>query len=133
MFDKLEAVESRFNEIEHKLGDPSLAGNPDEFRRLSREHSSLIELVAEYRIYRRTKKDIEENKELIQEGDAEINAIAKEELKTLEPLLTATAKKLQLLLLPQDPNDQKNILLEVRAGAGGEEAALFAGEIFGLC
>lgn len=128
MFDKLEAVESRYLEIEHKLGDPSLADKPDEFRRLSKEHSSLQEIVAEYQNYRKTKNEIISNRELF--GDPDFEPIAKEELKTLEPELEASTKRLQILLLPQDPNDQKNILLEVRAGAGGDEAALFAAEVF---
>jgi peptide chain release factor 1 len=129
VFDKLEAVEQRYLELENKLSDGELANRPEEFRRLSREHAALRELVDEYRIYRATKIEIDSNKELIQEGDPEINAMAKEDLKTLEPALDASAKKLQILLLPQDPNDQKNILLEVRAGAGGDEAALFAAEV----
>ena len=132
MFDKLEAVEARYFEIEHRLGDPSLADQPNEFRRLSREHSSLQELVAEYRNYKKIKQDIASNKELLGEGDPEFTAMAKEELKVLEPQLEETTKKLQVLLLPQDPNDQKNILLEIRAGAGGEEAALFAAELYRL-
>jgi peptide chain release factor 1 len=132
MFDKLEAVETRFLEIEHKLGDPSLADRPDEFRRLSKEHASLQEVVAEFQNYRKLKNEISSNRELLVEGDAEFSAMAKEELKALEPELEASTKRLQLLLLPQDPNDQKNILLEIRAGAGGEEAALFAGELYRL-
>ncbi len=132
MFDKLEAVESRFLEIEHKLGDPSLAERPDEFRRLSKEHASLQDVVAEFRNYRKLKNEISSNRELLAEGDAEFSAMAKEELKTLEPELEASTKRLQVLLLPQDPNDQKNILLEIRAGAGGEEAALFASELYRL-
>ena len=130
MFDKLESVESRFNEIEHKLGDPSLADRVDEFRKLSREHSSLLEIVEAYRHYRKLKSDIEANKEYLLEKDQDIKEMAKEELKTLEPDLARTTERLQLLLLPQDPNDQKNILLEVRAGAGGDEASLFAAEVF---
>ena len=132
MFDKLESVELRFNEIEHKLGDPSLADKPDEFRRLSREHSSLLEIVEAYRYYKKLRGDIDSNKELLLEKDAEMRDMAKEELKVLEPEIALTAQRLQLLLLPQDPNDQKNILLEVRAGAGGDEAALFAAEVFRL-
>jgi peptide chain release factor 1 len=132
MFDKLEAVEARFLEIEHKLGDPELANRPDEFRRLSKEHASLLEVVAEYRHYRKTKSEIQSNKELLIEGDPEFTAMAKEELKILEPELDSSAKRLQVLLLPQDPNDLKNVFLEVRAGAGGEEAALFAGELYRL-
>lgn len=130
MFDKLGDVESRYLEIESKLSDPSLADRPEEFRRLSKEHSALQEIVDEYRIYKHLKSEIASNKEMLGEGDAEISAMAKEELKELEPKLDAASKKLQLLLLPQDPNDQKNILLEIRAGAGGEEAALFAGEMY---
>jgi peptide chain release factor 1 len=132
MFDKLEAVEARFLEIEHKLGDPELAGRPDEFRRLSKEHASLQDIVSEYRNFRKLSADISSNKELLSEGDSEIVAMAKDELKTLEPELLLSSQRLQVLLLPQDPNDQKNILLEVRAGAGGEEAALFAGELYRL-
>ncbi len=130
MFDKLSDVEARFLEIESKLSDPSLADRPDEFRRLSKEHSSLQEIVNEYRIYRDLKNEIISNKEMLEEKDPEISAMAKEEIKILEPKLEDVSKKLQLLLLPQDPNDQKNILLEIRAGAGGEEAALFAGEMY---
>ena len=88
--------------------------------------------MTEYKAYKKIKSDIESNKELLNEGDAEFIAMAKEELKLLEPALEEATKKLQLLLLPQDPNDQKNILLEVRAGAGGEEAALFAAELYRL-
>jgi len=130
MFDKLEDVEARFLEIESKLSDPALADRPEEFRRLSKEHSSLKEIVDEFRIYRQVKNDIASNRELLGEGDPEFSAMAKDELKLLEPQLELVSKKLQLLLLPQDPNDQKNILLEIRAGAGGEEAALFAGEMY---
>ncbi len=130
MFDKLEAVERRFLEIESKLSDPSMAERPDEFRRLSREHAGLQELVDTYRRYRETKKEIVSNKELL--SDADFSSMAKEELKILEPELERLTKQLQLLLLPQDPNDQKNILLEIRAGAGGEEAALFASELWRL-
>lgn len=130
MFDKLEAVERRFLEIESKLSDPSMADRPDEFRRLSRDHAGLQELIDTYRRYRSIKNEIISNKELL--VDAEFGPIAKEELKTLEPQLERLTKELQILLLPQDPNDQKNILLEIRAGAGGEEAALFASELFRL-
>jgi len=132
MFDKLEAVESRFLEIEHKLGDPALAERPEEFRRLSKEHASLQDVVSEFRHYRKLKNEIASNRELLVEGDSDFSAMAKDELKALEPELEASTKRLQVLLLPQDPNDQKNILLEVRAGAGGEEAALFASELYRL-
>lgn len=132
MFDKLESVEARFKEIESRLADPGLAGKPAEVKKLSLEHSSLQELVAEYRGYKKLSSEVKSNRELLAEKDAEIASMAKEELKILEPELEASKKRLQILLLPQDPNDQKNILLEIRAGAGGDEAALFAGELFRL-
>lgn len=130
MFDKLAAVESRFLEIESRLADPDLASKPQEFRRLSQEHASLQELIDEYRQYKKMKADLAANKEVLSSGDSDLADLAKEEIKTLEPALEQSAKRLQILLLPKDPNDDKNILLEVRAGAGGDEAALFAGELF---
>ncbi len=132
MFDKLESVERRFLEIESRLADPSLASNPEEFRKLSQEHASLQDLVAEYKSYKSLKSEVASNKELVFDKDAEMSAMAKEELKRLEPELEASERKLQILLLPKDPNDGKNVVFEVRAGAGGEEAALFAGELFRL-
>lgn len=130
MFDKLQAVEAKYMEIESRLSDPSLANNPNEFRKLSQEHSSLQEVVSEYRKYRKLKKELEENKELIFDKDPDVSDMAKEEVKVLEPALAESARTLQILLLPRDPNDDKNIILEIRAGAGGEEAALFVGELF---
>lgn len=131
MFDKLESVEARFLEIESRLSDPELADRPTEFRRLSREHADLLEIVAAYRTYRNLKQELQENRELTQtEKDAELTQMAHEEIKRIEPLLLDIEQQLRVLLLPQDPNDSKNILLEIRAGAGGEEAALFVAELF---
>ncbi|MCC7443064.1 MAG: peptide chain release factor 1 [Bdellovibrionales bacterium] len=130
MFDKLEAVERRFHELENRLADPSLADRPGEFRKLSREHSGLIEVVAEFRRHRDLTNELKANRELLADRDAELGAMAKDEIRRLEPELEASAKRLQLLLLPRDPNDDRNVVLEVRAGAGGDEAALFAGEVF---
>ena len=130
MFDKLESVEGRYYELEARLSDPALAERPDEFRKLSREHASLGEIIQEYRRYKKIKSEIQENKELLGEKDSEMVQLAKDELKRLEPELVSVTEALQFLLLPKDPNDDKNILLEIRAGAGGDEAALFAGELF---
>ena len=132
MFDKLESVEARFLEIESRLGDPALANQPGEFRRLSQEHASLQEIVAEFRRYRTFKAELLSNRELFEEKDAEIVQMAHDEVKRLEAEIVESTRKLQVLLLPKDPNDEKNILLEVRAGAGGEEAALFVAELFRL-
>lgn len=130
MYDKLEEVKMRFKEVESRLGDPELASNPNEFRRLSQEHGSLQEIVSEYDRYKKIREEILQNKELLADSDAEMSALAKEELKELEPELESVEKALQILLLPQDPNDQKNIILEIRAGAGGDEAGLFAADLY---
>jgi peptide chain release factor 1 len=132
MFDKLESVVARFHEIESRLADPDIANQPAEFRKLSQEHAGLQELVAEYRHYKKVEAEIASNKELVYEKDPEISDMAKEELKGLEPEREASARRLQILLLPKDPNDHKNVVFEIRAGAGGEEAALFVAELFRL-
>jgi peptide chain release factor 1 len=130
MFDKLEAVAGRFQEIEARLADPDLGNRPGEFRRLSQEHAQLQEIVAEYLRYKSLKSELASNRELLAEKDDEIASMAKDEIKRLEPEVTESEQRLRILLLPKDPNDEKNIVLEVRAGAGGDEAALFAGELF---
>src|SRR4051812_20535603 len=104
MFDRLEDVERRFLEIESKLADPEFGNRPVEFRRLSQEHAELKELVEEYKRYRSLTQDLASNKELLGEKDAEIAAMAKDELKRIEPELETSKKRLQILLLPRDPN-----------------------------
>lgn len=130
MFDQLEVVERRFIEIESRLSDPSLGEKPHEFRKLSQEHASLQELVAEYRRFKKVNADIAENRELLNEKDADLVTMAREDLKLLEAASIRSKQALQILLLPKDPNDEKNVVLEIRAGAGGDEAALFVGELF---
>lgn len=132
MFDKLEQVEHRFHELESRLSAPDLADKPEEFRRLSREHSSLRDVVESFQHHKKLEAELRGNRELLQEKDAEMQQMAREEIRRLEPELAESTKKLQILLLPKDPNDDKNILLEVRAGAGGDEAALFVAELFRL-
>lgn len=133
MFDKLNSVESRFIEIESRLADPDLASKPHEFRKLSQEHASLGELVSEFRKFKKLQADIASNRQLLEdEKDAEILEMAREELKGSEQQLEESRRALQILLLPKDPNDEKNVLFEIRAGAGGDEAALFVGELFRL-
>jgi peptide chain release factor 1 len=132
MFSQLESVEARFIEIESRLSDPDLANKPAEFRSLSQEHAHLQEIVEQYRYFKKLSQEYSDNKELLLEKDPEISQMAKEEIKRIEPEIEAVKKRLQILLLPKDPNDDKNILLEIRAGAGGDEAGLFAGELFRL-
>ena len=128
MFDKLEAVDLRFQEIESRLADPDLANRQTEFRRLTQEHADLQEIVAEYRTYKNLQKELQSNKELL--DDPEFADLAKEEIKRIETDLESLTERLQLLLLPKDPNDEKNIVLEIRAGAGGDEAGLFVADLF---
>lgn len=130
MFDKLEGVEQRYLELESRLADPELANRPQEFRRLSQEYDSLQEVVKVYRIYRNARAELASNRELLSEKDSEIVTLALAEIKRLEGEIEGYEKKLQILLLPKDPNDLRNVMLEVRAGAGGEEAALFVAELF---
>ncbi|MCM2323860.1 MAG: peptide chain release factor 1 [Oligoflexia bacterium] len=132
MFDKLEDVEKRFMEIESRLADPALAERPTEFRKLSQEHAGLQELVSEFRRYRAMASELRSNRELLEEKDREIVDMALEEIRRLEPELEQSKRNLQILLLPQDPNDEKNVVFEIRAGAGGDEAALFVAELFRL-
>jgi peptide chain release factor 1 len=132
MFDKLESVERRFFEIESRLADPEIASRPADFRRLSQEHASLQEIVAEFKKYKALSGELHSNQELLQERDSEIVAMARDELKRIESDLEVSKRDLQILLLPKDPNDEKNVVFEIRAGAGGDEAALFVGELFRL-
>ncbi|MBI2067315.1 MAG: peptide chain release factor 1 [Deltaproteobacteria bacterium] len=130
MFEKLEEIEKKYQEIEKKLGDPSTAQNQPLFQKLSIERSGLTELIETYQNYKKTKQEIEENKKLLEESDEEIRKMAKEELSVLEEKKGEWEKELKLLLIPKDPRDAKNIFIEIRAGTGGEEAALFASDLF---
>jgi peptide chain release factor 1 len=127
---KLETIEKRFEEISEKLGDPAIISDAQTYAKLAKEHSELSEIVEIFREYKRVIKEIQGNKQIIEEeNDEELVELAKEELKVLENKLEELEKKIPVLLLPKDPNDEKNVILEIRAGAGGEEAALFAADI----
>ena len=132
IFDKLKSVEERFIEIESRLSDPDIANKPAEFKKLSQEHSGLQELVSEYRDHKKILSDLESSRALFGEKDPDIAELARVECKALDEAFEKSRKKLQLLLLPKDPSDHKSILFEIRAGAGGDEAALFVGELFRL-
>src|SRR5689334_13690071 len=130
MFDKLEAVEKRYQDLEVQLADPDVIGKRAEFQKLSKERADIVELVETFREYKKVINDLEANKPLLEEKDAEMKAMAREEIARLTTEKTALEEKLKLLLLPKDPNDDKNIVLEIRGGTGGEEAALFAADLF---
>ena len=127
---KLETLEKNFEEISLKLSDPSIISNPETYTKLAKEHAELLEIVETFREYKKVLQQIKENKQIIEEdSDEELIELAKEELKELEMRLKKLEEKLPILLLPKDPNDEKNVILEIRAGAGGEEAALFAADL----
>ena len=131
MWDKLKTVSGRFEELERRMTDPSVVGNNREMQRIGRELSELRPLRLAHDRYRKMHREIEENRQLLDsEKDPEIRAMAREELSRLSSELEALSAEVRVLLLPKDPNDEKNILIEIRAGAGGGEAALFAAELF---
>lgn len=130
IFDKLEAVVDRFMEVEGLLSDPSILADQNRFRDLTREHSELSEPVAAYHRYKQVQQNIEDNREIMRDDDPEMRDMAQEELPALEKEAEDLRKQLTLLMLPKDPNDGKNVILEIRAGTGGDEAALFAADLF---
>ena len=128
---KMATLERRFEEVSNLLGQPEIIANRSEFMKLSKEHSDLDELVAAWREYSKSRKELEEAKAMVEsESDPDMRDLAREELKALEEARGNLEQRIKILLLPKDPNDSKNILLEIRAGTGGDEAALFAGDLF---
>lgn len=127
---KLKALEQDFMDIERRMSDPAVASDPKELQVLGKRRAQLEPVVEKYREYRTTLAGIEEARELLKIGDPEMEALAREELESLEPRIEGFADELKLLLLPRDPNDEKSVVVEVRAGTGGEEAALFAADLF---
>jgi peptide chain release factor 1 len=130
MFDKLNTVESRYGELAALLADPSVQSDAARYREHARALAELEPLVETYREFRTVDRQASEAQELVRGADAEMAALAREELRELEPRRERLLDEIKVLLLPKDPNDEKNVLLEIRAGTGGDEAALFAGELF---
>jgi peptide chain release factor 1 len=133
MFEKLKEVEKRFEELNAFLCDPEVISNPELLKKYGKEQSEISELVEVYRKYDRIKKLFEDNRSLIDEGDEpELAGLARVENRELETELAGLEKRLEMLLIPKDPDDSRNIILEIRAGTGGEEAALFTSELFNM-
>ena len=130
MFEKLKGIESRFEQIEESFTIPEITGDAERFRELMREHKRLLPIVEEFRRYQKWKRSIEENTELLDSSDHELRALAEEELKEAKIGISESEKALQILLLPKDPADEKNVIVEIRGGAGGEESALFASDLY---
>ena len=128
MYDKLKVVEQRYNELTEEIGKPEVIADQNTWRKLMKEHASIEEVVNKYKEYKQVKTDIDSAKEML--NDKELHELAQMEIVTGEEKLLAIEEELKILLLPKDPNDDKNVIVEIRGGAGGEEAALFAGVLY---
>ena len=133
MFDKLEDLLIRFEEIMGELGEPSVANNQDRFRKLMKEQSDLTPIVNAYKEYKKCGQDVEDSLAMLEEeSDGDMREMLKDELNAAKKRIEELEDELKILLLPKDPNDEKNVIVEIRAGAGGDEAALFAAEVYRL-
>ncbi len=132
MFSKLEATEKRFDEISKDLCDPQIISNQNNYKSLTKELKNLTPVVEKYREYKKAKENLKEAKEILAESgsDKELKEIAESEIEDANKKIEKVSEELKILLLPKDPNDDRNVIIEIRGGAGGEEAALFAGVLF---
>lgn len=130
MFAKLEALERKFMDLEQELADPDVFGDQERYRRLTKAHADLKAVVDIFRNYKILRQNLADNRELVNDPDPDIREMAHEDIRNLEEQLPLLEHQLKVLLLPSDPLDEKNILLEIRAGTGGEEAALFGADLF---
>ena len=130
MFDKLELLIEKFEELEKKIIDPEIMKDMNVWQKLAKEHGDMKPIVEKYREYSKHKKELEENKEMLKEGlDDDMKDLVKEEISELEDSIEKEEQELKILVLPKDPNDDKNVFMEVRAGTGGDEAGLFAEDL----
>lgn len=131
MLDKLHAVEEKYRELESLISDPAALADMPKWQKLSREHAQLAPVVETYREYKKVREGLAEAKAIFDDNpDADMRRLAEDEIAELRPRLEALERELPILLLPKDPNDAKNVIVEIRGGVGGEEAALFAGDLF---
>jgi peptide chain release factor 1 len=130
MFDRLDQLEARYDDLSHQMSDPTLVNDQKKFQAIAKQHRDMEPTVDKFRQYRKIKEGVAEAKAMLSESDPEIKAMAQDELATLEPRLVTVEEELKVLLLPKDPLDEKNVILELRAGTGGDEAALFVAEVF---
>ncbi len=131
MLDRLEFTVNKYDELTIKISDPLVIANQKEWQKLCKEHAELEILVTKYRIYKKAKEDLETNKEMLkEESDKEMKDMIQDEIKEIIEIKETMQEELRILLLPKDPNDEKNVFVEIRGGAGGDEAALFAANLF---
>src|SRR6266705_3175771 len=127
---QLDQIELRFEELSQQLADPEIMSDGDRYRKIAKAHSDLSEMVAKYREWKRIEDDLRQARHMLADADPEMKQMAADEVARLEPLKQPIEDELKILLLPKDPHDDKNVVLEIRAGTGGDEATLFAAEIF---
>ncbi|MBV9742569.1 MAG: peptide chain release factor 1 [Acidobacteriia bacterium] len=127
---KLEELEKRFEALTDRMADPAVIGDAAEYRKVTKAHSELSEVVAKYRDWKRAEDAFAQARPMLDDSDIDLRTMAAEEVARLEPELAKIEEQLKILLLPRDPNDEKNVVMEIRAGTGGDEATLFAAEIF---
>jgi peptide chain release factor 1 len=130
MFDRLDQLEARYEELGLQLSDPKIVNDQENYRKVAKQHRDMEPTVEKFREYRKLRSSIADAKAMLTESDTDMREMAQAELDELEPKLTTTEEELKVLLLPKDPNDDKNIVLELRAGTGGDEASLFVSEVF---
>jgi peptide chain release factor 1 len=131
MFDKLQSIDDKYEELGRLLSDPEVLSDQSQYQKHAKAHAELTEIVSVFREYKQVKQEVDEAKEILEtEDDEELKEMARLELDELEGKIPQYEEQLRILLLPKDPNDDKNVIMEIRGGAGGEEAALFAGDLF---
>ncbi|MBM3746879.1 MAG: peptide chain release factor 1 [Acidobacteria bacterium] len=127
---KLDEIEARFEDLTSQLADPAVISDPEQYRQVAKSHREIEEVVAAYRRWKLVRRDLDGARPMLEEADEDLRVMAAEEVQRLEPELAGLEERLKVLLLPKDPNDEKNVVIEIRAGTGGDEATLFAGEVF---
>ncbi|MBQ4518333.1 MAG: peptide chain release factor 1 [Clostridia bacterium] len=132
MFEKLSFIEERFTELAEKISDPAVIADQENWRKLCKEHSDITPIVEKYREYKQAKETVEEAKEMLEDSslDKDFRSMLEDEIDENQKNIARFSDELKILLLPKDPNDEKNVIVEIRGGAGGDEAALFAGDLF---
>ncbi len=127
---RLERSEARYEELSQQMADPAVINDSEKYRAIAKEHRDLEGPVSKYREWKKVRQNLDQARPMLEESDPELRAMAAEEIAQMEPALASLEQDLRVLLLPKDPNDEKNVVLEIRAGTGGDEATLFAAEIF---
>lgn len=128
--DRLDEAEARFQDLTARMADPAVIGDSEQYRKTTKAQSELTELVGKYREWKKAEQELRDARVMLEETDLDLRQMAEFEVTRLEPEVAAIEQELQIMLLPKDPNDEKNVILEIRKGAGGDEASLFAGEVF---